>query len=467
MQQMLSEPLAVENRVKSSEVQQPLAESSEIQTSVACVSLGCSKNQVDAERMLWKVQSAGYSIVEADEADIVIINTCSFIQSAKEEAIDTILEFAEYKAQGKIKKIIVTGCLAQRYKEEVSELLPEVDAVIGLSKNDDILNVIRQVESETIVDFDDKPFSLTGERLLFNAAYSAYLKIADGCDNNCTYCAIPSIRGKYRSVPMNELLKEAESLAKKGVTELILVAQDTTMYGKDFGEENLLPQLLEKLCEIDGFHWIRILYTYPERITDELLDVMAKNDKIVKYLDMPIQHCNDEILKKMNRRSDKKSLENIIEKIRNKMPDITLRTTLITGFPGETEEQFTELAEFVKEQKFDRLGCFPYSQEENTAAADFENQIDDDIKQRRAELISDTQSIIAERKNSEKLNTSIEVLTENYDPIEKIYCGRSKADAPEIDCKVYFKSKEKIGIGQYVIVKIVDVMEYDLIAATE
>ncbi|MDR0919325.1 MAG: 30S ribosomal protein S12 methylthiotransferase RimO [Oscillospiraceae bacterium] len=433
---------------------------------IGFVSLGCPKNQVDGERILWTLFNVyNHTLAPAEEADIVIINTCGFIQSAKEEAIDTILEFADLKSQGRIKHIIVTGCLAERYKEEVKELLPEVDAVIGLGKNKDIHTVIEELsreEDKTILSFGGKA-DITGKRMLLNAPYTAYLSISDGCSNNCTYCAIPQIRSKYRSVPIEDIITQAEELIALGVTELILVAQDTTMYGIDLYKKYALPELLKKLCEFEQLHWIRILYTYPERITDELLDVMAENEKIVNYLDMPIQHCNKDILKSMNRKGDRETLNDLISKIRNKLPDVTLRTTLIAGFPGETDLQFEELAEFVKKVEFDRLGCFAYSQEEGTKAAEFEDQIDEDIKQHRAELIEDMQRRITENKCNEKVGKILEVLTESYDTIEKIYCGRTKSDTPDIDCKVYFKSSAKIKNGEYINVKIEDVMECDLL----
>ena len=349
---------------------------------VGMVSLGCSKNQVDAERMLYKIQEAGHQLIaDAALADVVIVNTCGFIESAKQEAIDTIFEFAALKNEGRIKKIIITGCLAERYKEEVSALIPESDAVVGIGCGGDIVSVIdRVMNGENVQAFDDnEKLALTGERVQTTLSFFSYLKIADGCDNCCSYCAIPSIRGKFRSVPMEELLKETETLVHNGVRELILIAQDTTRYGIDLYGKYMLPELLTKLCGISELKWIRILYCYPERVTDELLDVMAREDKIVTYMDLPIQHCDGEILKKMNRSGDENSLRELIKKIRERVPGITLRTTLITGFPGETEEQFNRLAEFVKDIEFDRLGCFPYSAEEGTPAAEMEGQLDDDV----------------------------------------------------------------------------------------
>lgn len=329
---------------------------------IGMVSLGCNKNQVDAERMLYKISKAGYQLVEdAALSDIVIVNTCGFIESAKQEAIDTILEFGKLKQEGQIKKILVTGCLAERYREEVGDLLPEADAVVGIGCNDDIIHILdRVLAGERPLEFDDKlKLPMDGERIRTTLPCYSYLKIAEGCSNCCSYCAIPSIRGKFRSVPPETLLDEAEKLAERGVRELNIIAQDTTRYGEDLYGESKLPELLEKLCEIDGLKWIRVLYCYPERITDKLLDVMAREKKIVKYIDIPIQHCDGDILRKMNRPGDEASMRAVVEKIRKKIPDMIIRTTLITGFPTETEEQFEKLAGFVKDMRFDRLGCFP------------------------------------------------------------------------------------------------------------
>ena len=330
--------------------------------SVGMVSLGCSKNQIDGERMLYKIQQAGHRLIgDAALADVAIINTCGFIQSAKEEAIETILEFATLKTEGRIKKLIITGCLAERYKEEIKTEIPEADGVIGIGCNDDIVAILDEIEKgETVVRFDNKEkLSITGGRVQTTLPFFAYLKIAEGCSNCCTYCAIPQIRGKFRSVPMEDVIAEARELAESGVRELIVIAQDSTRYGEDLYGRLALPELLKKLCEIDELKWIRVLYCYPERITDDLLKVIAEEKKIVKYLDIPIQHCNGEVLKRMNRKGDNASLRKLMEHIRESVPGIILRTTLITGFPGETEEQFTEMAEFVRDVKFDRLGCFP------------------------------------------------------------------------------------------------------------
>ncbi len=434
---------------------------------VGMFSLGCSKNQVDAERMLYRIEKAGYTLIaDAALADIVIVNTCGFIESAKQEAIDTIFEFVALKNEGRIKKIIITGCLAERYREEVSSLIPEADAVVSIGCNEDIVSVIERVtDGETVQLFDDsEKLSLTGERIQTTLSFFAYLKIADGCDNRCSYCAIPSIRGRFRSVPMETILDEAEKLVHNGVRELILIAQDTTRYGEDIYGKLMLPELLRKLCRIDGLKWIRLLYCYPDRVTDELLDVMASEEKIVKYMDLPIQHCDGEILKAMNRRGDEDSLRALIKKIREKVPGIILRTTLITGFPGETEEKFSRLAEFVNDMEFDRLGCFAYSAEEGTPAAEMEGQLDDDVKEHRADIIMEQQMLITAKKNNELIGKTIEVVTEGYDRYGECYFGRSAADAPEIDGKIFFTSPGKRQVpGKFVKVKIADMLDYDLI----
>ena len=434
---------------------------------VGMVSLGCSKNQVDAERMLYKIQKAGYQLIEdAALADIAIINTCGFIESAKQEAIETIFEFVALKNEGRIKKIVVTGCLSERYREEVSELIPESDAVVGIGCNEDIVSVLEKImEGERVEAFADKEkLSLTGGRVLTTLSFTSYLKIAEGCDNRCSYCAIPDIRGRFRSVPMENLLDEARKLASEGVRELNVIAQDTTRYGIDLYGKYMLPELLTELCKIEELKWIRILYCYPERITDELLDVMAKEDKIVKYIDLPIQHCDDAILKAMHRQGTETSLREVIKKIREKVEGVVIRTTLITGFPGETEEQFNRLAEFVNEMEFDRLGCFPYSEEEGTPAAEMDCQVDEEIREHRAEIIMEQQSVIAEKKNNALIGKTLEVVTEGFDRYGECWFGRSAADAPEIDGKIFFTAPDKKPFpGCFVKVKIDDVLDYDLI----
>lgn len=438
---------------------------------IGMVSLGCNKNQVDAERMLYKIREAGYQLVaDAALSDIVIVNTCGFIESAKQEAIETILEFGKLKEEGRIKKIIVTGCLAERYKEEVAELLPEADAVIGLGCNDDILNVIDKVlANQRPLEFANKLcLPMEGGRVQTTLPFYSYLKVAEGCSNCCTYCAIPAIRGKFRSVPMENLIEEAKGLAEHGVKELNIIAQDSTRYGEDLYGKSKLPELLTELCRIDKLKWIRILYCYPERITDKLLDVIAKEDKIVKYIDVPIQHCCEDILKKMNREGNEEYLRALMTKIREKVPNVTIRTTLITGFPSETEEQFNQLADFVRDMRFDRLGCFPYSQEEGTKAAEMPDQLDEETKQRRADVIMEQQQIIMAQNNEKMIGKTIEVVTEGFDRYGECYFGRSAADAPDIDGKIFFRSPErKLTSGSFVKVNITETLDYDLIGEIE
>lgn len=432
---------------------------------VGMVSLGCSKNLVDSERMLYKLRERGYELVtEPGLADVAVVNTCGFIQSAKEEAIETIIELGKLKEDGTLKKIIITGCLTQRYQEEAAELFPEADAVIGIGDNKDIIDILDHVlANERVVKFSPKlDAELTGERIISTLPFFAYLKVAEGCSNCCTYCAIPQIRGKFRSVPMEEVLKEAQWLAENGVTELIVIAQDTTRYGEDLYGEPKLPELLEKLSEIEGIKWIRTLYCYPERITDKLLETIADNGKLIKYLDIPIQHCNSEILSRMNRWGDKERLSQLMAHIRKKVPDIVLRTTLITGFPGETEEQFSELAEFVQEQKFERLGCFAYSQEEGTKAAEMENQLSEEVKNHRADIIMEQQMLISAANNEKLMGKRLTAVVEGFDKFAECYFGRTEKDAPDIDGKVFFTSENPLKIGDYVEIEISDTLDYDL-----
>lgn len=432
---------------------------------VGMVSLGCSKNLVDSERMLYKLRERGYELVtEPGLADVAVVNTCGFIQSAKEEAIETIIELGKLKEDGTLKKIIITGCLTQRYQEEAAELFPEADAVIGIGDNKDIIDILDHVlANERVVKFSSKlDAELTGERIISTLPFFAYLKVAEGCSNCCTYCAIPQIRGKFRSVPMEEVLKEAQWLAENGVTELIVIAQDTTRYGEDLYGEPKLPELLEKLSEIEGIKWIRTLYCYPERITDKLLETIADNGQLIKYLDIPIQHCNGEILSRMNRWGDKERLSQLMAHIRKKVPDIVLRTTLITGFPGETEEQFSELAEFVQEQKFERLGCFAYSQEEGTKAAEMENQLSEEVKNHRADIIMEQQMLISAANNEKLMGKRLTAVVEGFDKFAECYFGRTEKDAPDIDGKVFFTSENPLEIGDYVEIEISDTLDYDL-----
>lgn len=433
---------------------------------ISMVSLGCDKNLVDSERMLRKLRSHGYELVtEFGDSDVAVVNTCGFIQSAKEEAIETILEIAKLKQDGSVKKLILTGCLTERYQQEAVKEFPEADAVIGIGDHKDIVEILDKVlHGEKIVRFSPKTdVELSGDRIISTLPFFSYLKIAEGCSNHCTYCAIPMIRGKFRSVPMEDVLKEAEQLASYGVTELNIIAQDVTRYGEDLYQENKLCELLSKLCQIENLKWIRLLYCYPERITDELIDTIAREDKIVKYLDMPIQHCDDEILKRMNRLTTNQSLRDVITKLRKKIPDIVLRTTLITGFPGESEEQFNHLAEFVQEMQFTRLGCFPYSQEDGTPAGSFPDQIDEDIRQHRADLLMEQQLEISAAYNARQLDTIKTAVVEGFDKWAECYFGRTAADAPDIDGKIFFTSENKLQSGQYVQVHITDVLDYDLL----
>lgn len=432
---------------------------------VGIVSLGCAKNQVDAEMLLFTLKNRGFTIVnDPADADAVIVNTCGFIDSAKQESIDEIIELGKLKQEGTIKAIIVTGCLAERYKNEITKQLYEVDAAIGIGANERIADVVLEALNGKKTElFPDKSLlPMEGGRVQSTPFYSAYLKVAEGCDNCCTYCAIPLIRGHFRSRQPDEVIKEAEQLAANGVKELNVIAQDTTRYGEDLFGEPYLAKLLKRLCRIDGFKWIRVLYCYPDRVTDELIDVIAGEDKIVKYIDIPLQHCNGEVLKNMNRRGNRESLTALLNKIKAKIPNVIFRSTFITGFPGETEEQFEELADFAAEIKFQRLGCFPYSKEEDTKASLMENQIDDDIKQKRADIIMEhQQSVMAEYCES-LIGSEVEVLVEGYDKLAECFFGRTYADAPEVDGCVFFTCDgEKPKAGDFVKVKVTDYMGCD------
>lgn len=435
-------------------------------TKIGMVSLGCPKNQVDAEMMMHRLHEAGYALSQDPAlAEVVIINTCGFIESAKQEAIEETMEYITLKKEGRIKKLLLTGCLAERYREEIREEMPEVDAVVGIGSNKDIAAIVESVlHDKKVCRFGDKcDLPLEGERILSTLPFYAYLKIAEGCDNRCSYCAIPDIRGRFRSRPMENLLAEAESLAAKGVKELVVVAQDPTRYGQDLYGEYKLAELLRNLAKIDGFRWIRVLYAYPERITEELLDVIASEPKVVKYLDLPIQHCNRDILRAMRRPGDREGLEKLIAHIRERVPGITLRTTLIAGFPGETEAQFEELCDFVQKMQFDRLGCFAYSQEEGTPAAEMDGQLDEETKAGRARIINEEQMAIMAGKNEEAVGREILCVVEGYDRWGECFFGRGEADAPDIDGKVFFTAKNKLAIGQFVRVKVEDTMDLDLI----
>ncbi len=434
---------------------------------VAIVSLGCPKNQVDAEMMLYILKENGFEIVSAEaEADAIIINTCGFIEDAKKEAIENILEASKYKNDGNCKALVVTGCLAERYKDDVTEEIPEVDVVVGIGSNSRIAEIVKDaIEGKKQNSFGKKEdLDLNTPRILGGYPFSAYIKVADGCNNCCTYCAIPLIRGRMRSRKIEDIITEAKRLAKSGVKELIVVAQDTTAYGTDIYGEPRLAALLKELCKIEGIEWIRTLYTYPDKITDELIETVKTNQKLVKYFDIPLQHINDEILGKMNRKGSKEEIISVIEKLRKEIPEVTIRTTFITGFPGETDEQFTELHEFIKGTRFDKLGCFTYSPEEDTHAAAFENQVDEQTKQDRLELIMNDQNVIASEKNAEKVGKTYKALVEGYDSYIRCYFGRTECDAPEVDGKVFFISGSPLKIGDFVNIIINDSLEYDLLA---
>lgn len=431
---------------------------------VGIISLGCAKNQVDGEMLLAALEAGGFQPVEPEEADIVLINTCGFIDSAKKESIETILELARLKEEGAIQKLVVTGCLAERYREEIHRELPEVDGVFGIGANGDICACVREMlENGFSEKFPAKgAMPLCGARRLSTPGFSAYIKIAEGCDNRCTYCAIPLIRGGYRSRPMESIEEEARGLVAGGAKELVLIAQDTTRYGLDLYGAYSLAKLLKRLCAIEGLRWLRVLYCYPDSITDELLDVMASEDKIVPYMDIPLQHASEKILHAMNRRGSRQSLTALMEKIREKVPGVVLRTTLITGFPGETEEDFEELAGFVKDVGFERLGCFAYSQEEGTPAAEMPGQLDEDVKERRAELITESQLDIMERKSRELAGRTLSVLVEGFEEETGQWYGRSYMDAPDVDGRVYFTCETEPVPGDFVEVEIEDCVDGEL-----
>ncbi len=437
---------------------------------VGMISLGCSKNQVDAEIMLSLLEQGGYELCgDAQQCDVVIINTCGFIEDAKKESIETILEFCQLKALGKVKVIVVTGCLAERYRQELAQEIPEADVVLGIGRNSEIVQAIqRALAGKRVVAFGEKDqLPLNGDRVLTTPNYYAYLKVADGCNNRCSYCAIPLIRGAFRSRRMEDIIAEAKGLAREGVKELNVVAQDTTRYGEDLYGRLALPELLRELCRIPEIRWVRILYCYPDRVTDELLEVMAQEEKIVKYMDLPIQHASGKVLQEMNRRGDRASLEALMAKIREKVPGVILRTTLIAGFPGETQEDFAELCEFVQNVKFERLGCFAYSQEENTPAGEREDQIDEETKQRRVEVLMTAQMANVEAFNRSMLGKTLPVLVEGYEEESGLYYGRSPMDAPDIDTRTYFTAARPVQAGDFVDVTIQDVLEYDLLGQAQ
>lgn len=432
---------------------------------IALESLGCSKNLVDAEIMMGILNRKGYKLVgEFEEADIILVNTCGFIESAKQESIDTILDLAQLKENGNLKLLIVTGCLAQRYAKELQAEIPEIDAIVGTGSYQQIDEIIANLEKENnIVSLNDIEFAYNEDlpRYVTTPEYMAYLKIGEGCDNHCTYCIIPKLRGRYRSRKMEDIIKEAKDLASKGVKELVVIAQDTTKYGLDLYGEVKLPQLLEELAQIDGIKWIRIMYSYPESITEELVKVIKKYDNICNYFDMPIQHASNKVLKLMNRHTTKEDIKSKVEMIRKYIPDATLRTTIIVGFPGETDEDFNELVEFAKDMKFDRLGAFAYSREEDTPADKLPNHLDEDVKLQRRDQLMLVQQEISQNLNAQKIDNEYEILIEEQIE-DKVYIGRTQGDAEEIDSIVYVKSENQLEIGSFVKVKINNALEYDL-----
>ena len=431
------------------------------------ISLGCDKNLVDTEKMMGLLSESGYEFTDdEDEAEAVIVNTCCFISDAKQESINTLLEMAELRKEGKIKALIATGCLAQRYKDEIRKEIPEVDALVGIASTVDIKDALDEALRQTPRDY----FRETGKinagmtrRIVTTGGHFAYLKIAEGCNKNCTYCIIPKVRGRYVSVPMEELLEEARDLAGKGVKELILVAQETTLYGTDLYGKKMLPDLLRQLCKVEGLRWIRILYCYPEEITDELIDTIASEEKVCNYLDIPIQHASDAILRKMGRRTNQEELRERIARIRERIPGIALRTTLISGFPGETQEDFEDLYRFVNETEFDRLGVFPYSQEEDTAAAEMEDQIPDEIKNSRRDELMELQQAVCFDKNEEMIGTVLEVMVEGKVADEDTYVTRTYRDAPSVDGYLFLNTGANLMTGDFVKVKVTGSNDYDLV----
>lgn len=431
------------------------------------VSLGCDKNLVDSEVMLNLLKEHGYNITnDEQEADVAVINTCCFIHDAKEESINTILELAELKKTARLQALVITGCLAQRYQDEIQTEIPEVDAILGSTNIDDIVSVVdAALHGKRIVcckDIQYLPPHMT-QRTVTTGTAMAYLKIAEGCSKRCTYCIIPYLRGNYRSIPMEDILETAETLAGEGYQELVLVAQETTVYGQDLYGEKRLPELLHRLCGLDGIRWIRLLYCYPEEITDELIQTIAKEEKVCHYIDMPIQHSEDIILRAMGRRTSQSQIRSVVRRLRRAVPDMVIRTTLITGFPGETQEQHEALLDFVDEMEFERLGVFPYSPEEGTRAAEYENQIEEDIKQQRQKEIMELQQEISWELNQNMIGKQLEVLIEGYLYEENVYLGRSYREAPGVDGYIFVSSEEELISGSMVLVRITDANEYDLI----
>lgn len=435
-----------------------------ISRKVGMISLGCPKNQVDGEALLAKLQKAGYEIVNnIEDSDVMIVNTCGFIEQAKKEAIDTILEVAEYKNAGLISAIVVTGCLAERYQDEIIKEMPEVDAVLGIGANSDIVKTCDKALCGIVTtSFPNKCYlSINDERIISTPSHWAYLKIAEGCDNRCSYCAIPGIRGGFRSRTIDSCVDEAKALAESGVKELILIAQDTTKYGQDLYGKYSLDILLKELVKIDGIEWIRLFYCYPQRITDSLINVIANEEKVCSYIDIPLQHSDKTVLKNMNRVGDGEDYRALISKMRKAIPDLALRTTFMVGFPGETDEQFENLCKFTEDVKFDKMGCFTFSPEEDTPAYDMQNQIDDDVKVRRQEVLMNKQYSITEELNKQRIGRIYKVIIDTFDG--ENYVGRSYMDSPEIDSGIIFTSDNNLNIGDFVNVKITDYNGYDLI----
>lgn len=433
---------------------------------IGIISLGCSKNLVDSENMLGLLNKKGYDLTDdISEADVLIVNSCAFIDSAKQESIDAILEAAKYKERGvgSCKALICAGCLSERYKDEIMKEIPELDGVVGVNSIDKIVSVAeRALKGKKVEEFGEKATDRTLPRLVTTPKYTAYLKIAEGCDNFCSYCAIPYIRGRYKSRSQEAILKEAKMLVGGGAKELIVIAQDTSKYGVDLYGEKALPELLRKLCKIEGLEWVRVHYCYPEEITDELIRVIKEEPKIVNYLDIPIQHCNDRILKKMNRKTSGRAIRELISRLRREIPDLVIRTSLIAGFPGETEEEFNELCEFVREAKFDRLGAFSYSAEEGTPAAKMEGQLPQEVKDERCGRLMEIQSEVARELGEKRIGQVLTVLTEGFDNENYLYYGRSYADSADVDARVYFGAEYVPAPGEFVKVKILDYTDYDL-----
>ncbi len=434
---------------------------------IGMISLGCPKNQVDAEVMLAKLKEAGYEISnQVEGSDLVVVNTCGFIDDAKKEAIEAILSVAELKKENKVGSLVVTGCLAQRYKDEVLLEMPEIDGIVGIGKNGDIVEVVDKVLGGShVCEFPSEYcLPMNGDRLLSTPSYRAYLKIAEGCSNRCAYCAIPYIRGNFRSREMEDILEEAKSLAEGGTKEIVVIAQDITKYGIDNYKELKLAELLREMCKIDGIEWIRLLYCYPDSLTDELIETIATEDKICNYIDLPLQHADKDVLKRMNRKGTGEEYLELIKKLRARIPDVVVRTTFITGFPGETEENFEVLSQFVEDAQFDRLGCFAYSPEEGTPAAVMDGQLDEEVKNHRAELIMQQQYEIFSKKQEAKIGKTYKAIVDGYDETDMLYYGRTYMDCAEIDSRVILSTEDELTEGQFVTIKIIGTDDVDLVA---